>query len=77
MPLTHPHASTPVRPSNEDFERNVRDAMRDSANAIVTRSGPQRSLPRYQSRRASADEPQDSETMVAPQATHMPCVRPP
>jgi hypothetical protein len=32
--LTHPHASTPVRPSNEDFERNVREAMRDSANAI-------------------------------------------
>jgi len=32
--LTHPHASTPVRPSNEDFERNVREAVRDSANAI-------------------------------------------
>ena len=32
--LTHPHASTPIRPSNEDFERNVREAMRDSANAI-------------------------------------------
>jgi hypothetical protein len=32
--LSHPHASTPVRPSNEDFERNVREAMRDSANAI-------------------------------------------
>jgi len=32
--LTHSHASTPVRPSNEDFERNVREAVRDSANAI-------------------------------------------
>ena len=32
--LTHPHASTPVRPSSEDFERQVREAMRDSANAI-------------------------------------------
>jgi hypothetical protein len=32
--LTHPHAPTQVRPSNEDFERNVRDAMRDPANAI-------------------------------------------
>ena len=33
-PLTHPHASTPVRPSNEEFDRSVREAMRDSANAI-------------------------------------------
>ena len=32
--FTHPHASTPVRPSNEDFDRHVREAMRDSANAI-------------------------------------------
>lgn len=32
--LSHPHASTPVRPSNEDFEQNVREAMRDSVNAI-------------------------------------------
>ena len=32
--LSHPHASTPVRPSAEDFERQVREAMRDSANAI-------------------------------------------
>ena len=35
MPLfTHPHAPAPVRPGNEDFEGHVRDAMRDSANAI-------------------------------------------
>jgi hypothetical protein len=35
MPLlTHPHAPAPIRPGNEDFERHVRDAMRDSANAI-------------------------------------------
>ena len=32
--LTHPHAFIPVRPSNEDFERNVRAAVRDSGNAI-------------------------------------------
>ena len=32
--LTHPHASTPVRPNTEEFERNVRAAMRDSVNAI-------------------------------------------
>jgi hypothetical protein len=32
--LTHPHASTPVRPNTEEFERNVREAMRDSVNAI-------------------------------------------
>ncbi len=30
----HPHAVSPVRPSNEEFDRNVRSAMRDSANAI-------------------------------------------
>ena len=35
MPLfTHPHAPAPVRPSNEEFDRHVREAMRDSANAI-------------------------------------------
>jgi len=33
-PLTHPHAPAPVRPSNEDFDRHVQEAMRDSANAI-------------------------------------------
>jgi hypothetical protein len=32
--LSHPYASTPVRPSTEEFERQVREAMRDSANAI-------------------------------------------
>jgi hypothetical protein len=30
----HPHALSPSRPSNEEFDRNVRDAMRDSANAV-------------------------------------------
>jgi hypothetical protein len=30
----HPDAVSPVRPSNEEFDRNVRAAMRDSANAI-------------------------------------------
>jgi hypothetical protein len=32
--LTHPHACIPVRPSTEDFERHVRNAMRDSTSAI-------------------------------------------
>ena len=31
---SHPHAPSPVRPSNEEFDKNVRDAMRDSSNAI-------------------------------------------
>ena len=30
----HPHAVSSVRPTNEEFDRNVREAMRDSANAI-------------------------------------------
>jgi hypothetical protein len=30
----HPDAVEPVRPKNEEFDRNVREAMRDSANAI-------------------------------------------
>ncbi len=25
----HPHAVSPVRPSKEEFDRNVREAMRD------------------------------------------------
>jgi hypothetical protein len=30
----HPDAVEPIRPSSEEFDRNVREAMRDSANAI-------------------------------------------